>query len=120
MGELEKMTKKIVKISVFLTIVVSILLAILFKSLTIFLGVWIGCFVAIMGYFMISKFTCSVSCDEDEAKKQGRYNYTLRYGFYGVSFLVATLLGVPVLSLLAGYMCHKGALIIYALKEGGR
>ncbi|MCF0106893.1 MAG: hypothetical protein HUJ53_09035 [Holdemanella sp.] len=118
MSEFETMGKKILKISFILAIIASLIALIIFRSWKVFIGVLIGCGIALVGFGMISKFSFGITGDVDAATKQGRSNYMIRYGFYTVTFLGCALIGIPVLSLFAGFMCHKGAIVLYALMEG--
>lgn len=117
MNELNRMTKQIVKYTVFISCIFSILGFILFENFKVFLGVWLGCFIGIMGFLMIRKFAQNLTDNEEAAKKQGMSNYMIRYGFYSVAFLAFTLLGIPVLAILAGFLSSKVAIVVYALKE---
>lgn len=113
---MNRFQKRIETISLFVTIPVSITGWILFYF-NVFAGIWIGCMCALIGFRMIVKMTKSLNPDEQKAKKQGVFSYTMRYFFYGMILFICAYKGIPVLSVLAGIMCHKASLLIYTAIE---
>ena len=111
---MNSMQKKIEELSLLVSLPVSIIGMILFDQKNVFIGVWIGCMAGLMGFNMIIQMAKNLNPDSQEAKKQGRGGYALRYLVYGIILFISAYMGVPVLSVLAGMMCHKASLLIYS------
>lgn len=47
----------------------------------------------------------------------GTQEYMKRYLMYGLVLVVSQLMELPILAVLVGLMCNKGAILLYALKE---
>ena len=79
-----------------------------------FLGVGIGSILGMIGFFHIVRFCQSIDGDTN-GKKAGIMNYVVRYLLYGVVMFGFAYLGIPVLAMLAGFLCHKGAILMYSI-----
>ncbi|MGM9913121.1 ATP synthase subunit I [Floccifex sp.] len=113
---MKEFQSKVEKISLIVTLIASVIIWIFF-GFNAFLGIWIGCMCALIGFRMIIKMAKNLNPDENKAKKQGITSYTFRYLFYGVVLAVSAFRGIPILSVLAGIMCHKASLLIYTAIE---
>lgn len=111
---MNRMQKRIEFISLITTIPISIIGFVIFKDKNVLVGIWIGCCLALIGFRMIVQMAKMLDQDEEGAKKQGYRGYVFRYFMYGSIMLVCAYVGVPVLSILAGMMCHKVSLFIYS------
>lgn len=114
---MNRLQKRVERISLIVAIPISILGGILFKDKNVFIGVWLGDLIALIGFRMIIRMAKNLQVDVEDAKKQGNVSYVTRYFFYGAMILLCAIMGVPVLSILAGMMCHKASLIIYTAVE---
>lgn len=108
------MQKRIEVISLLVTVLVSIVGFIIFKDKNVFVGIWIGCMTGLIGFRMIIQMANMLNPNEEGAKKQGYQSYVFRYFIYGGIMFASAYVGVPVLSVLAGMMCHKASLFIYS------
>lgn len=115
MDVLQKQNRFILYISILCNVPMSIA-AWLFFDIKSFLGTWTGVALGLIGYHMIVAMAVSLNQEED-SKAKGRNSYIVRYAFYGIVLAVMTMLGIPTLSMLAGFMIHKASLLIYASKE---
>ena len=117
MNELNVMNKKILNYSLVIVAIVCIIAILLFHDGKIVVGILAGIAIALTGYHMIISMTLSLRPDEKSGQKQG---YVLRYLFYICAFVVMVVLGIPVLALLAGFLCHKAAILLYVVlnREG--
>ena len=79
------------------------------------LGVVVGVVTGQVGLWMIIRFTKSITTHK-KADRAGLTQYVLRYCMYGIVMVVFTCVHVPVLAMLAGFMCSKGALLMYSRK----
>lgn len=111
---MNRMQKRIELLSLLVTIPVSIVGFIIFKDKNVLVGVWIGCLTALIGFRMIVQMAKMLNPDEEGAKKQGYRGYVFRYFMYGGIMFISAYVGVPILSVLAGMMCHKASLFIYS------
>ena len=99
---MQQMNKKIEKYTIILSLICSLICAFVFHSqmIQVFIAVWIGCATGLFGYH-----------------KMGTQEYMKRYFMYGFVLVVCQLMKLPILAVLAGLMCNKGAILLYALKE---
>jgi small-conductance mechanosensitive channel len=102
------------KITLALALVCSLAGLLLFHSLNIFLGIWIGAVLGLIGLQMIVQFARTLS--PETKKSSGFFQYSIRYAMYAIVFFACAYKGIPVLSLLAGFLCSKLALFLYSLK----
>ena len=100
---MQQMNKKIVKYTLIFSLFCSIACAMIFHSqmIQVFIAVWIGCLTGLVGY----------------RKKIGTQEYMKRYLMYGLVLVICQLMELPILAVLVGLMCNKGAILLYALKE---
>lgn len=110
-------TKRLFEKAGFYTVLECILLSVavfaLFRSWKAVLGIWIGAILAQTGLYAIIQYTRSLT-PENATKVRGAINYTLRYAFYGIVMGLCAWQGVPVLSMLGGFLAGKLALILYS------
>ena len=64
-----------------------------------------------------SGLALNIPTDEAAGKKMGTQEYMKRYLMYGLVLVVCQLMELPILAVLVGLMCNKGAILLYALKE---
>lgn len=116
---MQKMNRKIVYYTLFLSFCGSVILACIFHSqiFSVFIAVWIGGITGLYGYYRIVQMVLRIPSDEQTSKKMGTQEYMKRYLMYGIVLVLCQLIQIPVLGVLAGFMCHKGALLLYALKD---
>lgn len=115
MNELNGMNKKILNYSLGIVAIVCIVSFILFKDWKVVLGLLAGLAIALLGYRMIIAMTLSLRPDEESGQKQGSLGYVVRYLFYICTFVLLVVLGIPVLALLVGFLCHKAAILLYVV-----
>ena len=115
MNELNGMNKKILNYSLGIVPIVCIVSFILFKDWKVVLGLLAGLAIALLGYRMIIAMTLSLRPDEKSGQKQGSLGYVVRYLFYICTFVLLVVLGIPVLALLVGFLCHKAAILLYVV-----
>lgn len=113
MDEMKKMSISICQYTGVLAFVCAIIVWVCFGTLAFF-GVGIGAILGIAGFFHIVMF-CQHVNGETEGKKAGFMNYAVRYFLYGVVMFGFAYLHIPVLSMLAGLVCHKGAILLYSI-----
>lgn len=116
MDELEALKLSARKDSTYLALACSILVLLLFRSWKAALGVWIGAALSYAGLLMIIAWASSL-VPENATKLKSACNYALRYGMYAGVMFFFTFLGIPVLSMLAGFLAGKASLIFYSLKN---
>lgn len=117
MNEITSMNKKIVVYSCLIGISVAIVSGLLFNDIYVLLGVLIGLITGLIGYAMIVQMTLLLKPDEKLSKRQGAANYIVRYIVYAVIFGVFVYLNISVIALLAGFLCHKLSIFVYAILE---
>ncbi|WP_199519703.1 hypothetical protein [uncultured Holdemanella sp.] len=83
----------------------------------VFIAVWIGCLTGLAGYRKIVQMALNIPTDEVAGKKIGTQEYMKRYLMYGLVLVICQLMEFPILAVLVGLMCNKGAILLYALKE---
>ncbi|MBB5185112.1 small-conductance mechanosensitive channel [Faecalicoccus acidiformans] len=115
MNELNGMNKKILNYSLGIVAIACIVSFILFKDWKVVLGLLAGLAIALLGYRMIIAMTLSLRPDEKSGQKQGSLGYVVRYLFYICTFVLLVVLGIPVLALLVGFLCHKAAILLYVV-----
>ena len=116
---MQQMNKKIEKYTMILSLICSLICAFVFHSqmIQVFIAVWIGCATGLFGYHKIVQMALNIPADEGAGKKVGTQEYMKRYFMYGFVLVVCQLMKLPILAVLAGLMCNKGAILLYALKE---
>lgn len=116
---MQKMNRKIINYTLFLSFCSSVILACIFHSqlLNVFIAVWIGSILGLYGYYQITQMVLRIPSDEQAGKKMGTQEYVKRYMLYGIVLVLCQLIHIPVLGVLAGFMAHKGAILLYALKD---
>ncbi len=82
------------------------------------LGVWCGAAVAMAGFMMIVSQYKDFGTENPKGK--GVAGYLLRYAFYALTLGILAYAGIPVLALLTGIVCQKGAVLFYSLKTNGK
>ena len=115
MNELNGMNKKILNNSLGIVAIPCIVSFIFFKDWKVVLGLLAGLAIALLGYRMIIAMTLSLRPDEKSGQKQGSLGYVVRYLFYICTFVLLVVLGIPVLALLVGFLCHKAAILLYVV-----
>ena len=78
-------------------------------------GIVIGLALGMTGLFLIIRFARSIGTDP-KARRAGLIQYVLRYCLYGIVMAFFAWRSIPVLAMLAGFMCTKGAILIYSQK----
>lgn len=116
---MQQMNKKIVKYTLIFSLFCSLVCAVIFHSqmIQVFIAVWIGCLTGLVGYHKIVQMALNIPTDEAAGKKMGTQEYMKRYLMYGLVLVVSQLMELPILAVLVGLMCNKGAILLYALKE---
>ena len=116
---MQQMNKKIVKYTLIFSLFCSIACAMIFHSqmIRVFIAVWIGCLTGLVGYHKIVQMALNIPTDEAAGKKIGTQEYMKRYLMYGLVLVICQFMGLPILAVLVGLMCNKGAILLYALKE---
>ena len=116
---MQQMNKKIVKYTLIFSLFCSLVCAVIFHSqmIQVFIAVWIGCLTGLVGYRMIVQMALNIPTDEIAGKKIGTQEYMKRYLMYGLVLVICQLMELPILAVLVGLMCNKGAILLYALKE---
>ena len=116
---MQQMNKKIVKYTLIFSLFCSLVCAIIFHSqmIQVFIAVWIGCLTGLVGYRKIVQMALNIPTDEIAGKKIGTQEYMKRYLMYGLVLVICQLMEFPILAVLVGLMCNKGAILLYALKE---
>ena len=113
MDEMKKMSISICQYTGILALLCAIIAWVCFGTSS-FIGVGIGAILGIAGFFHIVMF-CQRIDGQTDGKKAGIMNYVVRYLIYGVVMFGFAYLHIPVLSMLAGLVCHKGAILIYSI-----
>ena len=116
---MQQMNKKIKRYTLAFSLFCSIACAMIFHSqmIQVFIAVWIGCLTGLVGYLKIVQMALYIPTDEAAGKKMGTQEYMKRYLMYGLVLVVCQLMELPILAVLVGLMCNKGAILLYALKE---
>lgn len=116
---MQQMNKQIKKYTLAFSLFCSIACAMIFHSqmIQVFIAVWIGCLTGLVGYHKIVQRALNIPTDEAAGKKIGTQEYMKRYLMYGLVLVVCQLMELPILAVLVGLMCNKGAILLYALKE---
>lgn len=116
---MQQMNKQIKKYTLAFSLFCSIACAMIFHSqmIQVFIAVWIGCLTGLVGYHKIVQMALNIPADEAAGKKMGTQEYMKRYLMYGLVLVVSQLMELPILAVLVGLMCNKGAILLYALKE---
>ena len=116
---MQQMNKKIVKYTLIFSLFCSIACAMIFHSqmIQVFIAVWIGCLTGLVGYRKIVQMALNIPTDEIAGKKIGTQEYMKRYLMYGLVLVICQLMELPILAVLVGLMCNKGAILLSALKE---
>ena len=113
MDNIKDMSKSIMAYTGIFTLICAIIAWAWFGFYT-FLGVGIGSILGMIGFFHIVRFCQSIDGDTN-GKKAGAINYVARYLLYAVVMFGFAYLKIPVLAMLAGFLCHKGAILIYSI-----
>ena len=95
---MQQMNKKIVKYTLIFSLFCSLVCAVIFHSQMI-------------------QMALNIPTDEIAGKKIGTQEYMKRYLMYGLVLVICQLMELPILAVLVGLMCNKGAILLYALKE---
>ena len=116
---MQQMNKKIKRYTLAFSLFCSIACAMIFHSqmIQVFIAVWIGCLTGLVGYRKIFQMALNIPTDEIAGKKIGTQEYMKRYLMYGLVLVICQLMELPILAVLVGLMCNKGAILLYALKE---
>lgn len=116
---MQQMNKQIKKYTLAFSLFCSIACAMIFHSqmIQVFIAVWIGCLTGLVGYHKIVQMALNIPTGEAAGKKMGTQEYMKRYLMYGLVLVVCQLMELPILAVLVGLMCNKGAILLYALKE---
>lgn len=114
MNELQKQNQFIVRYSLVWAGFISVL-ALLLLDWKSAVGIWIGSVMGLFGYWMIVWLTSSLSVTNGTSK--GRVGYMMRYASYALVLVTMTILNVPVLAMLAGFLTHKLSLLFYVFTE---
>lgn len=116
---MQQMNKKIKRYTLVFSLFCSIACAMIFHSqmIQVFIAVWIGCLTGLVGYHKIVQMALNIPTNEAAGKKIGTQEYMKRYLMYGLVLVICQFMGLPILAVLVGLMCNKGAILLYALKE---
>lgn len=116
---MQQMNKEIKKYTLAFSLFCSVACAMIFHSqmIRVFIAVWIGCLAGLVGYHKIVQMALNIPTDEATGKKIGTQEYMKRYLMYGLVLVVCQFIELPILAVLVGFMCNKGAILLYALKE---
>lgn len=119
MNELKQMNKKVNVVTVILMIIVSMIGGAIAYFMNISVlhvigGVVIGAIAGLIGFRMINHMTSTIEYAEN-AQASGFFGYMTRYLMYAVIFVVSILLKMNPFALLAGFTCHKVAIIFYSI-----
>jgi hypothetical protein len=116
MSDLRKLKQSVTRLTLAVGLIVSGICYAVFDFRT-FIGVWIGVFTALAGFEMIIRMVRSLPDNGEDGRQMGRGSYALRYAFYALVLAVGALRHVPVLAMLAGFVCHKLSLLIYTYQN---
>lgn len=93
---------------------IAVLISFLFQaSFKVSIGIIAGAMIGIIGFSMIVFMSETISQNHNPKARAFR-SYLLRYLFYGCTFALFMIRGVPALSLLVGMLCHKSSMYVYA------
>ncbi|MEG0468545.1 MAG: hypothetical protein RR531_11625 [Longicatena sp.] len=120
MNELQRMNQKIKVLTFILmgvAMIVGAIIALMWNHniYKVVGGVAIGALVGLIGFQMISRMTKSIEY-AGNAQASGYFGYMMRYLMYGLVFAASIFCGINAFALLAGFTCHKIAIIFYSLK----
>lgn len=115
MNETKVMGKEIRKITLAIMLVACGLSLPVFQSFqSVTLGIVIGAMCGLLGYGMIERM-CSHIELYTNAKGKGYSAYVKRYALYTLIFAFSVYKGINIFALLVGMLCHKAAIVVYAL-----
>lgn len=78
-------------------------------------GVAGGALIGLFGLWLIIGFSAQVTgMSASSAKSRAAAGFALRYILYGILMAALALCGIPLLAVLAGFLCSKLALLIYS------
>ncbi|MEG0329965.1 MAG: hypothetical protein RR602_02100 [Longicatena sp.] len=114
MDETTRMSQDIRKITLILTTIVTAISLVLFqgKMKTIGVGIVIGACCGIIGFQMIANLGNRLE-EYDNARNKAIQSYTRRYAMYTLIFALSASVGVQIIALLVGMLCHKASIGIY-------
>lgn len=113
MAELKTLFEKAGMYTFVLAVIFSAGTGVLFHSWKAAAGIWIGAALAQTGLYAIMQYARNLT-EITASRTKAFMNYTMRYAFYGIVMAVCAWLGVPVLSMLAGFLAGKLSLVLYA------
>lgn len=115
MGE-QRIYQEIRKYSYLLMLIAVLLSVVLFfdnyKEISI--GIIIGTLCGIMGFNMIIKFSEKIDGDSVNVSRGSYNSYLRRYLMYTLVLILCAYVQIPVLAVLVGFLCHKGAIVLYS------
>lgn len=82
------------------------------------LGILFGACIGQFGLYLICTSVNSLSQDAKAEKQRAFTGYLLRYAIYAAAAFAGVFAGIPVLSILAGFLCAKGSLLVYSYING--
>lgn len=102
--------------------IVSLLLMICFQRIdkAMLVGVWIGVCAGFIGFQNIIQNTARMSDDPLKNKRMLQVAYVRRYLIYALIFSLGAYLGVNVLTMLLGIMCHKVSIVVCVVLDKER
>lgn len=114
MDELKCMGKEIRMWTLAIMLVITGIALVIFHDIkSVCAGIVIGAMCGLIGYAMINAMSMKVELYQD-AKAKGYANYVKRYALYTIIFALSVSRGIHPLALLAGMLCHKAAIVVYA------
>lgn len=115
MNELKTMNKEIRRFSLALMLIATGVSAVVWQGSfrTIGVGIIIGTMAGLIGFAMINTMSAGIEYASNP-KAKGNFSYVTRFFFYMLIFGLSAYRGVNLLALLAGMLCHKGAIVLYA------
>ncbi|EOS62112.1 hypothetical protein C815_00124 [Firmicutes bacterium M10-2] len=114
MDDLKKLFVQTTKYAVILGIL-CVCFAFVFFGMPSAIGICVGVVTGQLGLVMIIRFARTIG-SQAKANRSGLKQYVLRYFMYGIIMVIFAYIGVPVLSVLIGFMCTKGAILMYSQK----
>ena len=119
MDEMKRLNRGIMMVTVVMAVVVAIVAGIIWNDdiLNVSGGVIIGALVGLIGFQMITHMTKDIE-HAGNAQLAGLFGYLMRFVIYAVIFVLSILAGINMLGILAGFTCHKVAIVAYSIRSG--
>lgn len=113
----EKHTYQEIRKYSYILMLIAVLLSLVFffdsfKEISI--GIIVGTLCAVMGFNMIIKFSEKINGDSVNVTGGSYSSYLRRYLLYALVLILCAYVEIPLLAVLAGFLCHKGAIVLYS------